>query len=343
MVPPMEKLLQDLPLWSIAGAYLVVTLGCGIVTRNALHRMLERAQPQMDQNLHRVIERSLPRPAGAAVSLLLISMGLRFLPATHIEVLTKHILPFALGTLGVIVLMRVALNSIAAYGETSPQLKSTAGMARAITWLIGLCLIAVLVSDALGISLAPALTALGVGSLAVALALQDTLANFFSGVYLLLDKPIRPGDFVKIDGGSEGYVETISWRSTKLRTLAPSLIIVPNATLSKAIITNYMQQNPRLLLATPIEVSLESDPDAVGPLLDEVIKEAPTIPGADRAQAPFVRFSIGERGFSYTLYVTVTPTADGGLVQQELRRRALDRLRKAGVSLAPPNPFARHA
>jgi small-conductance mechanosensitive channel len=291
-----------------------------------------------------VIERSMPRPAGAAVVLLLVSLGLRVLPLpTHVEVLTKHILPFALGTLGVTVLMRVALSSIAAYGETSPQVRSTAGMARAITWLIGLALIAVLVSDALGISLAPALTALGVGSLAVALALQDTLANFFAGVYLLLDKPILPGDFIKIDSGSEGYVETISWRSTKLRTLAPSLVIVPNATLSKAVITNYHQMNPRLSLATTIEVSLDSDPDQVGPMLEEVVKSASDLPGVDRSQPTSSRFSIGDRGYVFSLNVTVSPTADGSLVQQELRKRALDRLKEAGVKLAAPVPFTKHS
>jgi small-conductance mechanosensitive channel len=243
--------------------------------------------------------------------------------------------------LGVIVLVRVALNAITAYGETSPQLKSTAGMARAITWLVGLAFMAVLVSDAAGISLAPALTALGVGSLAVALALQDTLANFFSGVYLLLDKPIRPGDYVKIDASNEGYVDTIGWRSTKLRTLAPSLIIVPNATLSKAVITNYHQQNPRLLLATAIEVSLDADPDKVGTILGEEIKRATDISGVDASQAPFVRFGIGDRGFVFTLYVTVTPAADGSLVQQELRKRAIARLRADAVRLADPIPFPR--
>ena len=219
----MGNLLHDLPLWPVVALYVLIAALCALATRNAVRRALRHAEGQMEPQLHRVMARSLPRPAGAAVFLLFVSMGLRVLPIpSSIETLTKHILPFILGMLGVVVLMRVGLNAIAAYGETSPQLKSTAGMARAITWLVGLCLIAVLVSDAMGISLAPALTALGVGSLAVALALQDTLANFFAGVYLLLDKPIRPGDFVKIDSGSEGYVETIGWRSTKLRTLAPS-------------------------------------------------------------------------------------------------------------------------
>jgi small-conductance mechanosensitive channel len=243
--------------------------------------------------------------------------------------------------LGVTVLMRIALNAISAYGESFPQLKSSAGIGRAITWVVGLALVAVLVSDALGVSLAPALTALGVGSLSVALALQDTLSNFFAGVYLLLDKPIRPGDFIRLDATTEGYVESIGWRSTHLRTLAPSAIIVPNATLSKAIITNFRQTNPRLLLATPIDVSLDADPDAVGALLADELKKAADLPGMDATAAPFVRLAIGDRGLTFTLYCTVLPTADGGLVQQELRKRAIARLRREGLQLAEPNPFAK--
>jgi small-conductance mechanosensitive channel len=340
----MEKVLHDLPLLPIVALYALVALLGAVVTRRAVRRALERAAPRMDPQLQRVMARSLPRPAAIAVFLLIASMALRLLPLpTSVERLTQHDLPFALGTLGVVVLMRVALNGVAAYAETSNQLKSTAGMAKAITWIVGLSLIAVIVSDALGISLAPALTALGVGSLSVALALQDTLTNFFAGVYLLLDKPIRPGDFVRIDGGNEGYVETIGWRSTHLRTLAPSLVIVPNATLSKSVITNFKQTNPRLLLATPIDVPLDVDPDKIEAILGEEVKSATDLPGVDASQKPFVRFAIGDRGFTFSLYVTVTPTADGGLVQQELRMRAIRRLREEGVKLAEPNPFAKKA
>ncbi len=340
----MEKLLRDLPLLPLVALYVLVAALGGLIVRNSLRRALDRASERMGPKLHRVLSHSLPRPAGLAVFLLIASMGLRFLPLpVSVETLTKHDIPFGLGTIGVGVLMRVALSAIGAYGDTFPQLKSTASMARAITWIIGLALIAVLVSDAVGISLAPALTALGVGSLSVALALQDTLSNFFAGVYLLIDKPIRPGDFIRLDGGNEGYVETIGWRSTHLRTLAPSLIIVPNATLSKSIITNFKQTNPRLTLGTPIEVSLDADPDRVGALLGEEVKRATDIAGVDASQAPFARFGLGDRGLLFTLYVAVTPVADGGLVQQEIRKRALARLRVEGVRLAEPNPFAKRA
>ena len=92
--------------------------------------------------------------------------------------------------------------------------------------------------ETLGVPVAPLVTTLGVGSLAVALALQETLANFFAGLYLLADRPVRAGDYIKINDaqGEEGYVESIGWRSSRLRTLKNNTVIVPNQKLSQAIL-----------------------------------------------------------------------------------------------------------
>jgi small-conductance mechanosensitive channel len=333
--------LGNIPVWPMLAGFSVVAALASVLVRNAVKHWLVRAKPHMDPHLYTVLERNAPRPAGAVVFLLAVTFGLRVFPLPHgVETLGLRVLPLLFGTLAILVVMRIALTAMTAYGESNPQLKSTAGIGRALTYVLGFALIAVMVCDALGVSLAPALTALGVGSLSVALALQDTLSNFFAGVYLLIDRPIRPGDFIRLDGGQEGYVETIGWRSTHFRTLAPSTVIVPNATLSKAVITNFGRSNPRLLLATPIEVSLDADPDRVGAMLDEVIAKAGDIPGVDPAAKPFVRFGLGDRGLVFTLYVTVRSNGDGGLVQQELRRRALGRLRTEHVTLAEPNPFS---
>jgi small-conductance mechanosensitive channel len=338
---------RDLPLWPLVAAYLVAAVFVAVLVRNALKHSLDRARPRLDPHLYMVLSAALPRPAGAAFFLFAVSAGLRFFPLpASIETLTKHVLPFLLGTLAVLVVMRIALKSIDAYGESNPGLKSTAGIGKAITWIGGVALIAVIVSDAAGVSLAPALTALGVTSLAVALALQDTLSNFFAGVYLILDKPIRPGDFIRLDSGQqEGYVETIGWRSTQLRTLAPSLIIVPNATLSKAVITNFKAQNPRLIVGTPIEVSLDSDPAQVEAALAEEAKGIVELKGVVKSAAPVVRFApgFGDRGLAFTIYCTIEPGTDPAFVQQELRKRVIARLRRDGIALAEPNPLVRRA
>jgi small-conductance mechanosensitive channel len=332
--------LGDFPIWPALAGYCAIALLVSVLVRNALKHWLARASSRMDPHLHTVLAKTVPRPAGAALFLFAVGFGIRIFPLPQsIEATTHRVLPLLFGTLAILVMMRIALTAMTAYGESNPQLKSTAGIGRAITYVLGFAFIAVMISDALGVSLAPALTALGVGSLSVALALQDTLSNFFAGVYLLLDRPIRPGDFIRLDGGQEGYVETIGWRSTHLRTLAPSTVIVPNATLSKAVITNFRGTNPRLLLSTPIEVDLEEDPDRIGKILDAVIATSGDIPGVDAATKPFVRMGIGDRGLVFTLYVTVLSTGDGGLVQQELRRRAIARLKAEKVSLAEPVPW----
>ncbi|GAC1404694.1 MAG: hypothetical protein NVSMB64_08340 [Candidatus Velthaea sp.] len=94
-----------------------------------------------------------------------------------------------------------------------------------------------IVLSSLGIAITPVLTALGVGGIAVALALRDTLANLFAGFQLLASRQVAPGDFVRFDGG-EGYVADITWRNTSITDLAGARVIVPNEKLAGSIVTN---------------------------------------------------------------------------------------------------------
>ena len=89
-----------------------------------------------------------------------------------------------------------------------------------------------IILQTLGVSITPLLTALGIGGLAVGLALQDTLANFFAGIHILSSRQVRPGDFVRVESGEEGYVEDITWRYTTIRQLANNVTVVPKANLA---------------------------------------------------------------------------------------------------------------
>jgi small-conductance mechanosensitive channel len=115
---------------------------------------------------------------------------------------------------------------------------------------------ALVVLQYLGISVAPILTAFGIGGLAVALALQDTLANFFSGIQIAASRQVHAGDFVRIDGDNTGTVIDINWRTTVLRDADGNRIIVPNQKLAQAIFTAY-----RLPLRVPITVTLDRSAD----------------------------------------------------------------------------------
>ena len=81
----------------------------------------------------------------------------------------------------------------------------------------------------LNIPISPILAGLGIGGLAVALAVQPTLANFFAGTYVVTEGELRVGDYIELQGGPAGYVVEVGWRSTKVRSMYNNLVIIPNS------------------------------------------------------------------------------------------------------------------
>ena len=104
---------------------------------------------------------------------------------------------------------------------------------------IGKTIQVLIILSVIGISVTPILTALGVGGLAVALALQDTLSNLFAGAPILMEKPIRAGDFIRLETGREGYVVDIAWRTTRIWMLTNNLVVIPNSKIAQSTLTNY--------------------------------------------------------------------------------------------------------
>jgi small-conductance mechanosensitive channel len=318
------------PPWLVLAVYGAIAATGALVVAGAIKGSLASLARRSPSHLTEVVARSAPQPLGFAIFLAEISAGLRWLPLpTKLEMLTRHLLPFALGVISILLLMRVARRAIDAFGRSNPALRSSAGLGRAATWVVGLSLIALLVSDALGISLAPVLTALGIGSLAVALALQDTLSNFFSGIHLVVDKPVRPGDYVRLEtGGQEGYVEAIGWRSTLLRNLSGGVVVVPNATLAKSVLTNFGAHNPRLVLRVKLDVALESDAAHVESVFAAEAKKLTDLAGVRGDPAPSVLFVPGPGPWSlgFTILLQLDPSADADLVEDQVKRRFYARM-----------------
>ncbi|HET9489643.1 MAG TPA: mechanosensitive ion channel family protein [Methylomirabilota bacterium] len=219
-----------------------------------------------------------------------------------------------------------------ALGVAATGLARTA--ARATVFAIG----ALILLGELGIEITPILAALGVGGLAVALALQDTLSNLFAGMHLLADRPIRVGDYVKI-ADVEGYVVDVGWRSTRVRMLPNNIVVVPNKRVAESVITNYDLPEPRMSLLIQVGVSYRSDPDRVERLLvEETIRAAGEVPGLLAEPPPFVRFipGFGESALEFTLICQVQTFVDQYLAQHELRKRILRRFRAEGIEIPFP-------
>jgi small-conductance mechanosensitive channel len=227
---------------------------------------------------------------------------------------------------------------ISLYGARRAFLMPVTGLTQAFARAMVLILGGLVLLGSLGIAITPLLTALGVGGLAVALALQDTLKNLFAGMHILADRPIRVGDYVRLESGEQGSVQDIGWRSTRLRMLRNNLIVIPNAKLAESIVVNYSLPEARTYLRVRVGASYGSDPAQVETaLLDVASDAAREVPGVLADPAPFVRFiGFGESALDFGLFCHVAEITDELLVRHELRKRIVRRFREEGIDIPFP-------
>jgi small-conductance mechanosensitive channel len=195
-----------------------------------------------------------------------------------------------------------------------------------------------IILQTLGISITPVITTLGVGGLAVALALQDTLANLFAGFHIIATQRVKPKDYIKLDSGEEGYVVDITWRDTLLRQLPNNYIIIPNSRLSSAIVTNYYQPKKALNLLIEVGIDYSSDLEQVEQVTLEVAREIlKEVPGGEETFEPFLRYhTFGDSSINFTVYLRCKEFYDKFLVQHEFVKRLKKRYDQEGINIPFP-------
>ena len=153
-------------------------------------------------------------------------------------------------------------------------------------------------SGQMGVAITPLLTALGVSSLAVALALQPTLTNLFAGISILLSNRIRVGDYVELDSGQAGVVTDVGWRSTLVEELAGNTFIIPNSKFAEMVLKNYNLPVSQNALAVEVKLATTVDLDRAENVAREVAKDVQrTVPGAIHDFEPGVVFkALGDTG-----------------------------------------------
>ncbi|HEY6475249.1 MAG TPA: mechanosensitive ion channel domain-containing protein [Polyangia bacterium] len=243
-----------------------------------------------------------------------------------------------------LVVSRLAVAGVTEYATRNPSMSPAIGVARVSVRLLVGALAIITALETLGVPVAPLVTTLGVGSLAVALALQETLANFFAGLYLLADRPVRAGDYIKINDaqGEEGYVESIGWRSSRLRTLKNNTVIVPNQKLSQAILTNFHLPASPVGMAVNVVVAPGAEPVAVEAALnDELARAAAELPKLV-VGTPVARLvDLNDAGQAWSCGFQVADVEAQGPAGHEVRKRLLARLRRDGIALGVPTRLIR--
>lgn len=189
-----------------------------------------------------------------------------------------------------------------------------------------------------GISIAPILTAAGVGGMAVALALQETLANIFAGLHLILSKQLRIGDYIKLSSGEEGRVSDITWRFTTIIPLgASSTIVIPNKTIAGANISNFSLPTQNINVSVPVGVAYDSDLAAVERISIETAKEVLARVDNNPNAEPLVRYT--DFGDSSINFIVILPTSmfdNQGIIKHEFIKALTDRYRAEGIDIPYP-------
>jgi small-conductance mechanosensitive channel len=207
-------------------------------------------------------------------------------------------------------------------------------LVRIVIWTTGIMVIL----GSFGISVGPMLATLGVGGLAVALALQDTLANLFAGVHISLNKIVRIGDYVRLESGSEGYVTDINWRTTTIRNGANFMVLVPNSKITQSIVTNFYYPSKDMSIVVPVGVHYSSDLKKVERITCEVAREVLLqVQGGVKDFEPVVRYhTLGDFSIQFNVVLRISEYGDQYLLKHEFIKRLMDRYEKEGIVIPYP-------
>ena len=215
-----------------------------------------------------------------------------------------------------------------------PSSSIIGNIVRIIIYVIGLLIIL----QSQGISITPMLTALGVGGLAVALALQPTLSNLFAGLQMIASGRLNSGDFVKLASGEDGFIEDMNWRSTTIRGESDHIIIVPNSRLADMIVINYYLPHRELSFLVEVSVGYDNNLDHVEKVTKEVIREIlQEVEGGIKDFEPVIRFyAFGESRINLRAVLRVTEYSYQFPVRHEFIKKLHQRYQQEGISIPFP-------
>ena len=235
-------------------------------------------------------------------------------------------------------MMRLAVGFIRYSIRKVEKEEKTSSMLVNLTRVIILILGGLIIMNTFGFSITPIITALGVAGFAVALALQETLANLFAGLQILISKQFTVGDYVKLSSGEEGKVADISWRNTTVEALSNNMIVIPNSKIASSAITIYNQPNDELSVSIAVGIDYKSDLAKVEEIvIDETKMLIEESDGAIKNCEPFVRFKeFGDSSINLKVYLRAKDFVSQFKLKHDLMKRIYERFQKEGINIPFP-------
>jgi MscS family membrane protein len=321
----------------LAGSFLAARL-LSVVFARVLRRVAHKTPSTLDDHLVTALE----RPLASALFLVGAYVALHRLPVQEAWMRRFDAVLFVVGVfLLTVALVRSFGILLDWYGrESKAATTSLAVEFGPLFSKVGKAFIALLavitILQHFGVNVASLVVSLGVGSLAVGLAAQDTLSNMFAGFTLMLDRPFRVGDRILLAGGDTGDVEAIGVRATLIRTPDETLLIVPNSALVKERLVNLSRPTRRLVGRLEVAVTFESDVTRARRILDEAARAVPSVDPEREPVVHILRFA--EHGVILQLTFWVKDFQDLGQARTDVYEHAHRLLREAEIEIATPLP-----
>jgi small-conductance mechanosensitive channel len=325
----------------VVPAFLAVWMAFGWGLKKGLFAWIRHLAKKTTSNLDDIIFGAAEFPAllimaaagfGLAYHALLPDAVLKqvtFLPAT-----LKVIVIFAF----ILFLDRTLGGIVSDYASKHEFLRVAHGLIAGVLHLVFIGIGLLIIFDSLGISITPIIASLGIGSLAVALALQPTLENLFAGVQLVIDQPVRPGQFIRLESGEEGYVERVGWRSTWIRQLPNQMVIIPNHQLINSRVLNYHYPSKDTAILLDLGVHYTSDLAKVERVTIEVAESVmKTVAGGIPEFKPMVRYNkLDTSTINFTVIMRGAEVVDGALIRHEFIKALVARYNQDGIVIPYP-------
>ncbi|MDD5617777.1 MAG: mechanosensitive ion channel family protein [Candidatus Omnitrophica bacterium] len=331
--------IERLPMFTIPLTVLLITVFLGYILRNIIFGRFSHWASRTKTDIDDIVIVATRGPFIIWCLMLGIYFGLKISDLPGNQVLIAGKILFVLGVISVtLVISNITARLIktrAGKIETAlPVTSLTQNISRIIIFVIGVLVIL----NSLGISITPILATLGVGGLAVALALQDTLSNLFAGFHVVVARQVKIGDYIKLESGEEGYVTDINWRTTKIRMLPNNVVLVPNAKLTQAIITNYYLPDKEMAVLVNLGVHYKSNLAKVEKITCEVAKEVmKEVPGGVQDFEPFIRYhTFGDFSINFSVILRAKEFVDQYLVKHEFIKRLREKYEKEGIIIPYP-------
>jgi len=323
----------------IAISFLIGRIASGIITL-VEHRIVKRSSGTLDDMLLEAIK----GPVKAGVLLFGIFLALKYLPdiassSYYVGLAYTVMIPvFVAYTASRLTGAVIEWYSAEVAKKTRTQIDDQflPILKKAAYGIIFGVMILVMFNQ-LGVRVETVIAAMGIGGLAVALALQPTLSNFFSGAQMVVDRPLRIGDYIELESGDKGTVVDIGWRSTKIRTFTNNVIVLPNTKIADSKIINYNNPNPSVGFTVECGVAYGTDLEKAESIAKQAAREVMSTCNGVKDFDPIFRYSeFGDSSINFKVVMRTKTLADSFLAKHEFIKKLKKAFDSEGIEIPFP-------